>query len=137
MEEREVKSADRNSFWGNLGFLSGKKSQISLDRKYTAAEFEKISRGTIPPDMDSRWFIFLENNVLYIHRSWTGMGIYEVHFEKEGDLYKVSEAWVSEAEHRYKNTGDGYTERFLLFLIEYTLLGNSDAPYPARGGGVD
>lgn len=132
MENDEAKIADRNSFWGNLSFLSDKKAQISLDRKFTEVELEKISYGTIPENMDSRWFIFLENHVLYFHRSWTGMGIYEVHFEKEGDLYKVAEAWVSEEENRYKKTDDNYTERFLLFLIEYLLLGKTDCPYPKR-----
>ncbi len=41
---------------------------------------QQISRGYVPMDMSDRWFAFMENDCLYLHRSWTGYGIYEVTF---------------------------------------------------------
>ena len=130
MENDNAKIADRDS-WENLTFLSDKKTQISLDRKFTKAEFEKISRGLFPLDMDDKWFVFLENNILYFHRSWTGQCIYQAQFKVENNLYKASEVWVNRDASQYKETNNKYDEKLLLFLIENLLLGNN-TPFPIR-----
>jgi len=130
MENGNAKITTRDS-WENLTFLSDKKNQISLDRKFTEAEFEKISRGLLPLDMDDKWFIFLENNILYLHRSWMGQCIYQVRFTAENNLYKASEVWVNRDAEQYKETNDKYDEKLLLFLIENLLLGNNTA-FPIR-----
>ena len=33
--------------------------------------------------MEDKWFIFMENGILYFHRSWTGVCIYQVHFDEQ------------------------------------------------------
>ena len=41
---------------------------------------QSIARGYVPMDMNDKWFAFMEDDCLYLHRSWTGFGIYEVTF---------------------------------------------------------
>ena len=44
-------------------------------RIWTAEEMEHIRRGYIPHMMEEKWFIFVEDDRLFAHRSWTGFGI--------------------------------------------------------------
>ena len=36
------------------------------------------------PVFDDRWLAFMEDDCLFLHRSWTGHGIYEVTFAAKG-----------------------------------------------------
>ena len=51
---------------------------ITLDRTYAADEFARIKEGDVPQEMEDKWFAFYEEPWLYLHRSWTGFGIYQV-----------------------------------------------------------
>jgi hypothetical protein len=31
--------------------------------------------------MEEKWFAYFEDNVLHLHRSWTGLCVFRVHFE--------------------------------------------------------
>ena len=50
------------------------------DRVWTDKEMGAIRRGYVPHMMEEKWFIFMEANRLFAHRSWTGIGIYEATF---------------------------------------------------------
>ena len=43
-------------------------------------EMQEIALGYRPMDMNDKWLAFMEDNRLFLHRSWTGHGIYEVRF---------------------------------------------------------
>jgi len=43
---------------------------------------ERIRRGYIPSIMEEKWFIFMEEDRLFAHRSWTGLGVYEAIFAR-------------------------------------------------------
>ena len=67
-----------------------------------------IRRGVIPEMMEDKWFIFLEEDVLYFHRSWTGFCIYQVRMKKEGAEYRVVEALVNRNPSEFSTTDDKY-----------------------------
>lgn len=46
----------------------------------TTKEYARLSLGLIPEEMEDKWFIYLEDNKLYCHRSWTGLCAYIVEF---------------------------------------------------------
>src|SRR5688572_22180998 len=100
-------SANRTS-WKVCLPLPPKRAKLPFNDSYFIKEYEKISLGLIPKAMEDKWFIFLEKNILSFHRSWTGVCIYEVHFEKIGDKYSVKEAWVNRDSQQYKGTDLGY-----------------------------
>lgn len=47
-------------------------------------EMQEIALGYRPMDMSDKWLAFMEGNRLFLHRSWTGHGIYEVTFAAKG-----------------------------------------------------
>ena len=49
-------------------------------RIWTSGEMDHIREGYIPHMMEEKWFIFMEGNRLFAHRSWTGLGVYEATF---------------------------------------------------------
>ena len=125
----QQEKATRNS-WKSLQMLETKK-QVSFERRFTEQEFEKISFGVIPQQMEDKWFIFLEDMQLNFHRSWTGQCIYQIRFEKNIKEFIITEAWVNRNQEEYRNTDDDYDVALLSFLIDNFILGkNSPFPMP-------
>src|SRR4051794_8426430 len=81
--------------WPNIKPLPDQRSRLSLQRVYTEQEYERIRLGFIPERMEDKWFMFNEEDTLYIHRSWTGDCIYQLTFVKEAAGYAVSEAFAN------------------------------------------
>jgi O-acetyl-ADP-ribose deacetylase (regulator of RNase III) len=88
-------------------------------REFSPEEMAVVARGLIPQEMEDKWFIFLEDDVLSFHRSWTGLCCYEVRIEGG----RVSEAWFNpEVDYTVEQHAD-----MLDFLVERLLL---DRPIP-------
>lgn len=58
---------------------------LPLDFTLTAAEADRVRLGFIPMDQDDRWFAYFEENTLFLHRSWSGLCFYQVHFVPDGE----------------------------------------------------
>lgn len=57
---------------------------LKIERGLDGPEFSLLCTGVFPREMEDRWFVFYQEPWLYIFRSWTGLGIYEVRFETAG-----------------------------------------------------
>ena len=68
---------------------------LPINKKYSKDEYNKIIQGFIPKVMEDRWFVYFEDNKLYMHRSWTGYCIYELNFSKEKDSYKITKGYLN------------------------------------------
>lgn len=101
--------------WKNTP-LPAARASTTLGRTYTAAEFERIREGSVPQEMEDKWFAFYEEPWLYLHRSWTGFGIYQVRFEPAGDGARVAEVLVSRDPEQYTGT-DGTADALLLAVL--------------------
>lgn len=71
--------ATRDS-WQNLQSLPERRITVRLAINLDEREAERIRHGYIPADSDHKWFAYFDSNVLYVHRSWTGYCIDEIHF---------------------------------------------------------
>jgi hypothetical protein len=120
--------ATRDS-WPDLKPLPAQRSQLSLQPKFTEQEYERISLGFIPERMEDKWFMFLEEDTLYIHRSWSGYCIYQLAFIKEGTHYVVGDAFANRDASQYSGPGDLYDAKMVLYLIDFLLL-NKRMPLP-------
>ena len=120
-ENSKPKTASRNS-WQILPMPKWK-SRLSLKRSFTQTEFRHLAEGLIPESMDDKWFVFLEDDWLYFHRSWTGACIYQVKLTSNGENYGVAEAWVNRSFKQYKNIFNILDKLFLGFLIDNLLQG--------------
>lgn len=115
-------SATRHS-WSNLQPLPVQRSTLSLQREFTEPEYERLRNGLVPDKMEDKWFIFLEDDILYLHRSWTGYCIYQVSLTREDSTYAIRSALVNRDPNQYTWVGDRYDEKLLIFLIDHLLLG--------------
>jgi len=105
--------------------------RIPFAAEYSRLEFEQIRLGLRPEEMEDKWFIFFEDNVLYLHRSWTGFCIYRVGFTESGEKFSVTSVEVNRNEEQYKQSDDTYDARILGFLIDRLLLKKQTAfPLP-------
>jgi hypothetical protein len=115
------------------------RERLPYERRFDAAEQQRLLRGLVPDQMEDKWFIFHEDGWLYFHRSWTGLCIYGVRLRPEGAGSAVEEAWVNRAPDQYARTDSDYDTRLLAYLVDRLLLGANDTPFPmpSRLAGTD
>lgn len=63
--------------------LSGNIQEYPLDRSFPTNDSELLQQGFIPKTINDRWFIYSENNKIYIHNSWSGTCRYVISFCKK------------------------------------------------------
>ena len=106
-------------------------AKLNFQASYNRQEYERICLGIIPQDMDNKWFVFVERDVAFFHRSWTGICIYKLSFELRQDRYVVTEALVNRKTEQYQETDNRYDTALLQFLIERFLI-EKDCPFPVK-----
>ena len=102
---------------------------LSFNKTYTEEEFGIIASGCVPKEMEDKWFIFMQNNELFFHRSWTGFCIYKVVFEQNNSAYIVREALVNKNIEQYNSIDSNYETSLLSWLIDNLLLRKA-TPFP-------
>lgn len=103
--------------------------ELSFVRHYTPAEMEQIAQGLVPMEMEQKWFIYLEDDTLHFHRSWTGNKIYEVRFSRDERGFCANRAIANCDPSQYRKINDRPEEDMLDYLINRLLLGK-DVPFP-------
>jgi ADP-ribosylglycohydrolase len=73
--------------------------------------------------MEDKWFIFYENRFLYMHRSWTGFGIYKAEIIKKGEFYAFDEFMTERNKEKNSNEDDEADKDIFVNLIAGGLLG--------------
>lgn len=97
---------------------------IPVDLLYDEAAMRRIHKGFLPADDDDKWFIWFRDNVLYMHRSWTGFCIYQVCFERAGGGWRATTASVNRCSGQYKETRADVDRQLLAEMIEIHLINN-------------
>ncbi|WP_327180035.1 hypothetical protein OG599_14300 [Streptomyces sp. NBC_01335] len=93
-------------------------------RIWSDEDWERIQRGYRAQDMDEKWNVYAEGEVVSLHRSWTGHGIYAATFAPvDGGGWRIAEAVVERDAKRYKNTDDAYDCVMLEMVISSVVLG--------------
>jgi hypothetical protein len=78
---------------------------IVLDRVFSSEEAALLKLGFAPREMQDKWFIYFENDVLHFHRSWTGYCVYQVFFAPEADgALRMTRATISRDPEQHKET---------------------------------
>src|SRR5215831_15447474 len=98
----------------------------SPPRRWSDEEWDAICRGHRARDMDDKWLAFVENDRLFLHRSWTGFGVYEVQFVRSSDGWSITELLVSGDRSTYRRATDAYETLFVEAIIDGVLLGKWD-----------
>jgi hypothetical protein len=98
------------------------------ERVWTSHDWDLIQRGHKSRDMDDKWNALVERQRLYLHRSWTGMGVYEAEFDAFSDGYRIIDAVVAGDHDSYRRREDEYESAFLEAVIEWVLLEVRNGP---------
>jgi hypothetical protein len=72
--------------------------------------------------MDDKWDAFVERDRLFLHRSWSGRGVYEARFTKSEIHWRISEAVVENDRTSYRRASDEAETLGLELIIESVLL---------------
>jgi hypothetical protein len=102
------------------------------DRIWSDADWDLIQRGHKSADMDDKWNAWVEGQRLYLHRSWTGRGIYEAEFGPVVGGWRITAAVVSGHRDSYRRQDDEFESALLEALIDGKLLGNYHGPSHQR-----
>ncbi|MEU9992739.1 hypothetical protein AB0E10_39295 [Streptomyces sp. NPDC048045] len=98
------------------------------DRVWTDEDWNRIQRGYRARDMDEKWNVFAEADVVFMHRSWTGHGIYEASFAPvTGGGRRIASAVVEADGKRYRSRGDEYDRPMMELIISAIVLGEPAA----------
>jgi len=63
-----------------------------VDMSLTVDEFDLLSGGLIPTEVSDKWRVYVEDDTLYIHRSWTNQCMYAVRIVPDGSNYRLGSA---------------------------------------------
>jgi len=121
----------RRDSWQTKAF--GAVEPIPYQASFSAEEFERLKAGLIPAEMENKWFIYFEAPSLFLHRSWTGAGMYRIDFEPHEGGGRVRQAW--RAVGGAAEDAD-YAAKLLGFLVSNLLLGQNE-PFPVLAGEPD
>lgn len=112
----------RRTDWGILMPLPEEHAALSISHRFTEAEMEKIRLGHIPQQMEDRWFVFFEDDVLYFHRSWTGFCIYTARFARTDEGYQITHLLVNRNPEQYRGSDPDEDAALFQELLDYLLL---------------
>jgi hypothetical protein len=96
------------------------------ERVWPDEDWHLIRRGHKAADMDDKWDAYVEGQRLYLHRSWTGLGIYEAEFGRVPGGWRITSAVVAGDCGSYRRQGDEYESALLEALIDGVLLATFD-----------
>lgn len=100
----------------DVSSMPERRTSIPINLTLREYEMRKLRYGYYP-DNDTRWFVYLADNVVYFHRSWTGHCIFQFTIEPDGDVYQVSELIVNRDPQQFNSHGEEDDKRIVLDLL--------------------
>ncbi|HTJ36438.1 MAG TPA: hypothetical protein VL738_24740 [Dactylosporangium sp.] len=102
-------------------------------RVWSDDEWERIRLGYKARDMDEKWNVFVEAQTVFVHRSWTGNGIFEASFSAADDGgWRISAAVVESEPSRYRRSSEQYDRVSLELVLSAIVLGEPAADLRAE-----
>jgi hypothetical protein len=117
----------RSTFAGRLQPISMPRPLSQWPQRiWSADDWQQIQRGFQARDMEQRWHVLTEGDIVYVHRSWTGYGIFAATFEPavEG-ARRIVHVDVERDRERYQSIGDEDDSVTLEFVLSGSLLGEN------------
>ena len=118
--------------WPNKPMPQGAKV-LEIDGTYSREEYVTISQGFIPQSAKDKWFVYLEGEWLYIHRSASGSCIFMLKLEAKEDFYAAPTLLVNNDPKQFNSKNDEYNVNLVAYLIDTLLLGRF-TPFPQMKG---
>lgn len=103
--------------------------ELLLEGSYTREEYVTISQGFVPGSSVDKWFIYLDGEWLYFHRSASGSCIFQLQITPDEAGYAAGVLLVNQHPSQYRSLSDEYDVALVSYLIDAVLLGRF-APFP-------
>lgn len=97
--------------------MPDKHSVIRTDILVPAEAMNIIRKGHIPEAMEDHWFMYCDDSAIRYYRSWTGVFVYEAHYEKTVDGYKITFLKVNRSPDQYGETNDRRDYCMFMYLL--------------------
>ena len=111
----------RESF-SNLASVQ-RPAQIPVPKRvWSSEDWAQLSLGHRAAEMEDKWHAYVERDRLFLHRSWTGRGIYEALFGESELGWAIVEVVVESDPDSYQRHGDEAETLLLELTIESVLL---------------
>lgn len=114
--------------WENLQPLGPDAVHIPLSLTFSAPQMHNLRRGFIPIDQSQKWFLWFEHDRLHIHRSWTGIEMFEVCFKAAGKEAVAHAARVCRDPELFSGTLEEARE-ILLDVLRYYASDKAHEPH--------
>ena len=109
------------------------RKELLLDGQYSREEFVTISQGLVPKTPADKWFIYLDGQWLYFHRSASGSCIFQLQIAPNDEGYAADRLLVNQDPRQYRSLSDAYDVALVSYLIDAVLLGRfASFPQPEQ-----
>jgi len=97
---------------------------ILPQRIWAEEDWDRLQLGYRARGMDEKWNVFAEEDVVFLHRSWTGFGVYEATFSPaDGGGLRIAQAVVEGDAERYRTADDELDCVMLEIVLSAIVLG--------------
>lgn len=79
---------------------------LPVDLVLSASEARGVRMGFIPPEQEYHWFAYFQDDVLNIHRSWTGFCYFRLHFVQDAEGLRATHVEVNRDPAQHPGGGD-------------------------------
>ncbi len=124
-----VKTMSIKTDFKHLHDMPTEYSKLKYTRSFNSDEYSKLKLSLSAQSMDEKWNVYIHEEQLCLHRSWTGHCIYSVNILETTDGCKAECALVNRNPDQYNASDDSYDLLLLDFLISNLLLGENK-PFP-------
>ena len=87
---------------------------FNADIPITVDEFDLLSAGLMPNGVADKWRMYVEDDTLYIHRSWTDQCMYAIRVQHDGFGYRLGNTRMVYVYGRQDHEDDRYLIRTLV-----------------------
>ena len=112
--------------------MPAENGKLNYTRLFSTDEYSKLIQGLVAQSMDEKWNSYVHEDVIYLHRSWTGHCIYSVKLQETTNGFQAKGTVVNRNSDQYNASDDSYDLLLLDFLISNLLLGENK-PFPNNG----
>ena len=127
-----MNNTDEKSNSWNIKPMPQKFATLDYVANFSQNEFELISKGFTPIEMEDKWVIVFNNNILSFYRSWSGYCIFQVKFTYEKNTYKIINTIVNRDPDEYKQSNKSHDEALINYLIKRILLKDTSISIPIQ-----
>lgn len=115
----------RSTLSGRIQPISAPRAMPELPQRiWSDEDWKRIQLGYASRDMDEKWNVFTEGEVVFLHRSWTGNGTFAATFAPvDGGGWRIASGVAERDAERYRGTDDAYDCVMLELVISVLVLG--------------